>query len=840
MVDFTKLRSERKQPAPTDPASIFQRLPKPPHINDLWDSQAKALAAWNERRKEKDLVIKLNTGGGKTLVGLLIGQSLLNEFREPVLCLCPTKQLVQQTLEKASEVGLGATAYGGTELDSDFLNAKVILVAAYQALFNGMSRFGVSGSGKEPVKLGGIICDDAHTALGAVRAAFTISVTRKDHRELYDELVGRFRGDFESIGRLGTFDDLVEREDYGILEVPYPAWLAKANEIRQLVARDFADAFKFQLPLLRDHFHLCHVLVGAREIAITPFQPLIHLFPSFQECNHRIFMSATIADDSSIVRTFDANPKSVSNPIVPASLAGVGERMVLAPSLMELDKSPLKVTKAITKVVAQKYAGVVILTQSEAQAKEWEDVGTVVVGDAVTSAVKELKDGTSHGPFIFASRYDGLDLVGDACRLLILDGLPTATNTYELFRAEVLRGNSSINVGLAQRVEQAIGRGTRGAGDYCVVLLHGKDLTAWVTRSASLSLMTPSTRAQVQLGYDISKSVTSLDELMETIMQCLKRDKGWVAYHAETLADRSEQSKVDVRAIEVAHRERLHIGYCLGNAFDKAISVLREIADGDKDLDRQLRGWLLQLGARAAFVSKEKALSDELQRAAFAANNLVIPPAIRPAYEPLVEVGQQVGNILDEVARFALRKGILDEFERTISFLTPAATSNQFEEALKRLGELLGFRAQRPEHDFGVGPDVLWLSGIDGGVVLECKHRKNAKNALTKDEHGQLLTSLQWAHQNYLKRQFVGVIVHPTANATEPAAAEKTFALTLAKLEELVGTLRQFYLELSLSTARAAMLDKVCADLVHKYALSPQEIAKHFLIPFKSPKATGK
>ena len=76
MVDFRKLRSERKQPVPTDPAAIFQRLPKPLHINDLWNGQGKALAAWNERRKEGDLVIKLNTGGGKTLVGLLITQSL--------------------------------------------------------------------------------------------------------------------------------------------------------------------------------------------------------------------------------------------------------------------------------------------------------------------------------------------------------------------------------------------------------------------------------------------------------------------------------------------------------------------------------------------------------------------------------------------------------------------------------------------------------------------------------------------------------------------------------------------------------------------------------------------
>jgi replicative superfamily II helicase len=836
MVDFTKLRSERKQPLPTDPAGIFQRLPKPPHINDLWDSQAKALAAWNDRRKERDLVIKLNTGGGKTLVGLLIGKSLLNEVHEPVLYLCPTKQLVQQTVEKANEVGLAAEAYGAPELSSDFLNAKVLLVAPYHALFNGMSRFGVSGAGKEPVRVGGIVCDDAHSALGVVRAAFTISVTRKDHRGLYDELVGRTRGDFESIGRLGTFDDVVEREDLGVLEVPYRAWLAKANEIRQLIARDFSDVFKFQLPLLRDYFHLCHTLVGAREITITPFQPFMHLFPSFHECSHRIFMSATIADDSSIVRTFDANPKSVSNPIVPVSLAGVGERMVLAPSLMDLKESPIAVSKVIAKEVAEKFAGVVILTQSEVQARAWEDVGTVVVGDAVATAVNGLKQGASRGPYIFASRYDGLDLVGDACRLLVLDGLPTATNNYELFRAEILRGNSSINVGLAQRVEQAIGRGTRGAGDYCVVLLQGKDLTAWMTRSASLSLMTPSTRAQVQLGYDISKSITNVNELVQTILQCLKRDKEWVAYHAETLADRSEQSKVDGLAIEVAHRERLYIGHCLGNEFDKAISVLREITNGDNGVDRQLRGWLLQLAARAAYSSKQVALADDLQRAAFGANNLVIPPTIKTAYEPVTEVGEQVGNILDEVGRFALRKGVLDEFEKTVSFLTPAATANQFEEALKRLGELLGFRAQRPDHDFGIGPDVLWLCGADAGFVLECKHRKDTNNALTKDEHGQLLTSIQWARQSYPKRHFVGAIVHPTVNATKPAAAHETLAFTLSKVDELVATVRQFYLELSLSNARAAALDKVCADLVRKYELSPGELPKRFLTLFSSDK----
>ena len=105
VVDFENLRITRKKPKPIDPLEIFRRLPKPPGINDLYTSQAEVLQAWFDRRKmQRDTVIKLHTGGGKTLVGLLIAQSTLNETGEPVLYLVPTKQLVSQTIEKSQDI----------------------------------------------------------------------------------------------------------------------------------------------------------------------------------------------------------------------------------------------------------------------------------------------------------------------------------------------------------------------------------------------------------------------------------------------------------------------------------------------------------------------------------------------------------------------------------------------------------------------------------------------------------------------------------------------------------------------------------------------------------------
>lgn len=72
MVDFNKLRSQAMRAAPIDPLEIFRRFPKPQGINDLYTSQAEVLEAWFKRRNERDTIVKLHTGGGKTLVGLLM------------------------------------------------------------------------------------------------------------------------------------------------------------------------------------------------------------------------------------------------------------------------------------------------------------------------------------------------------------------------------------------------------------------------------------------------------------------------------------------------------------------------------------------------------------------------------------------------------------------------------------------------------------------------------------------------------------------------------------------------------------------------------------------------
>lgn len=818
MVDFNKLRSQSQRAAPIDPLEIFRRMPKPQGINDLYTSQAEVLEAWFKRKNERDTVVKLHTGGGKTLVGLLMAQSTLNELKEPVLYLAPTNQLVKQTLEKAYALGMTAVPYvRGKPLADDFLNCKGIMVASYKALFNGFSKFGVRGSGM-PVKAGAVILDDAHVAFSEVRESFTLEVKAEDDRERYGELCALFRAAFKNIDRLGTFDDTVSGLSNVVVEVPYWAWHEQIDAARGLLRGD-AEATPYAWPLLRDNLHLCHALISSDAFTVTSVLPLVNAFPTFADAQRRVYMSATIADDSEIVRTFDADPRYVNEALTSRSLAGISERMILIPNLMNFDFNAHQVTKVLLKQVAGNNLGAVVLVPSNFAAKAWEDVAEFAEGsDKVEAKVLALQARTTSGPVVFANRYDGIDLPGDSCRLLVMEGLPAGTSDYEQLRAATLYGGATISRMLAQRIEQGIGRGARGAGDHCVVLLAGSDLAGWIAKDANFRLLTSATRAQLDMGSTVSKEVKDVNDLASTITMSIRRDTGWVEYHADTLAENVKQETVDPKRFDVAAAERKAFNNWADGYYDKAIAKLDQVTSGKEALDDQTRGWLLQLAGRIAHNWGQNDRSDELQRAAFSANRNLLRPRVMPPYRPLPMPGAQGAAIAYQLRGYRMRRGLLQQFEQVVSKLNANSSANQFEQALADLGRMIGLSTERHD-DGGEGPDVLWLLPTKIAWVLEAKSRKLDKNPLTKEEHGQLLVAQQWFDKNYDGYTSLRVVVHPTNRATPAASAHESYALTLDRLAALVADARVLLTELCESQLTDIELEGQCQQLIERSSI---------------------
>lgn len=840
MVDFKKLRQGKSKPKPVNPRDIFNSLPKPPGINDLYASQAEVLDAWFARRTDRDVVVKLHTGGGKTLVALLMAQSVMNELSEPVIYLAPTNQLVDQVIAKSQEYGIQTARYvRGHPLAGEFFDAKAVLVGAYETLFNGRSKFGVRNSGQDTIKAAAIILDDAHVALSSVREAFSLTISAKEYGDVYADLAGRFRPAFKEVSRSGSFADVTNGKDYGVMEVPSWAWQRKLPEVETYLAANVDEINPYVWPFLRDNLAVCHCLFSRRSVTITPIFPPVDLLPTFEDCGRRIYMSATIADDSEIVRAFGASADAVAKPISTTSLAGVGERMILIPELMKLGGVAIApMVKTLASKLAERKRGAVILAPSGQAAEKWTDIAAYPrTSKDVAGQIAAMQSGASYGPIVLANRYDGIDLAGNACRFLVMDNLPQGTSDYDVYRMNVV-ADSAVSSLLAQRVEQGIGRGTRGGGDYCAVILVGSKLVGWIGRKSNIAFLTASTRVQLTMGQEMSATVTTVHEIGQTVMKCLNRDPDWVAYHASELTEAAHAAPVNALALRVAGAERKAFKLQRFGHFEEALQTLEKLmAEEELKGDRQRRAWLAATAARIAYQMNDEERGQKLQTQAFTISNNHSPPKVRPAYVARPIAGKQSVAIVARMLEYDLRGALLADFDEAVAELVPTATTARYEEALANLGSYLGFEAERPEKVYNKGPDVLWRTDAAFDFVIEAKSKKK-DNPLYKSDHAQLLEAEAWFKGAYPSREAVRVSALPEAVADPKASTAGSYALRLDDISKLVGALRGVLGDLVVSQGKSDALRERCEAALQKANLKPDGIKKSFLVSFaKAAKA---
>lgn len=215
MVDFKKRLSKKPTEKSIDPIELYERLDRASDKGPLRPIQKGVLEEWHKsRRSSRDIILKLNTGQGKTLVGLLMLQSKLNEGQGPALYLCPNNVLVQQTAKEATQFGINCVTTDN-ELPDEFFDGKAVLIATVQKLFNGLSKFGI---GAQYVSVHSILMDDAHACIQAIRDCCVIRLQATDNA--YKEIIGLFDDSLRDQGA-GTYADIKRGEPAALLPVPY-------------------------------------------------------------------------------------------------------------------------------------------------------------------------------------------------------------------------------------------------------------------------------------------------------------------------------------------------------------------------------------------------------------------------------------------------------------------------------------------------------------------------------------------------------------------------------------------------------------------------------------------
>ena len=275
MIDFTQLgiNSIQKQINPRD---IFMALTgKDNKYQYPRDVQGEVWKQWFNVRQNKDTIIKMNTGSGKTLVALLILQSCLNEGVGPALYVVPDKFLVEQVKTQADALGIKVT---DTENDLDYQRKKAILVIGIQKLVNGKSIFGLREENNYPI--GSVVIDDMHACISCIQEQFSITVPRTN--VLYNLIANLFYDDMNAQAE-GRFNEIVNSQNtFDNMMVPFWSWQEKITQVYQILASNREnDAVKFKFDLIKDCLKLSHCYISAKEISIIPNCTPIQKITSF-------------------------------------------------------------------------------------------------------------------------------------------------------------------------------------------------------------------------------------------------------------------------------------------------------------------------------------------------------------------------------------------------------------------------------------------------------------------------------------------------------------------------------------------------------------------------------
>jgi hypothetical protein len=746
MVDFGSLAGTEKEIVEYDLEKLYASLDVKGTHTEARPAQREAMLELSKRHSEKDIVLKVSTGAGKTTIGLLYLFGHMKLQGAPVVYLCPTVQLVEQVVEEAARLGIAAFSYPSGEPypNAACVRGAAIIVCTYEKLFNAKSTFLRNDVNIVPYA---IALDDAHAGAENVRKQFTVQVQGEAFDALCSKLEARCKAYHPT-----KWMDIELSDPLASLEVPHWIWTDASKEVRTAL-HEYADTtdFKFAWPYLESILPLCRCVIAAGRAEIAPDVLPTHMVRPFSQASHRLFMSATLADDSLLTRELGASAHATSNPILPPSDRGLGERMIIAPSLIDPDLDRGYAMSLCAEL--SKAYNVVVLTSSEFLARDWVAVGAqYFASNSFSEGVRRLRDPKSGIRFaVFAQRYDGVDLPDDACRVLVIDGLPHGESLIDRADAYLAFSPGGVRNRTVYRIEQGMGRPVRSHADYAVVLLVGQDLATYVGRKDVLEAMTPDTRNQLELSIELAELVRRSNPkqpelaIRQVLEQCLGRDAGWKEFYKKRVRDVAKHLRqVDSSRIDLANEEReSHILATGSGAGDGAVRFQRAI-NALKVSEEEL-GILLQRLARMMYlVDPAEALKIQ-QGARDRCVSVALPPAAprKPAAPGAKTVAQK---FCAWFKHFTSGNAAALEAKRIVDSLNLDGKPRTVERAVKDLGDILGADSAMPEDEYGRGPDNLWFWG---GMVLVIEVKNENEESLHKSDSGQLHDSLAWARGNF-------------------------------------------------------------------------------------------
>ncbi len=751
-------------------------------FRQLWPTQKHVLDDYSTQFLDaKDVAIELPTGAGKTLIALLVGGKWLEKGKKVVI-LSANKTLARQMNAEAEALGLKVAYMEGRGEDipakkrRSYQRAKAIGIMNYWVYFN-------QSPVVDPADL--VVMDDAHLAEHCLDSLYSIMISRKYHKDLFEQLVRELHERFPDYAILAdaVADDVPPDTPADLLSfIDHAEFVGRLKEnidASPLLSSD--TDLNFRWNRLRKRVHIANFYIGRDALWLRPYvYPLIEN-EYYQDTTQVLYMSATIGDPGDLARRLGTRP--IQKIQVPAHLAdrSSGRRLIVMNKTSDDSDIPDQMALALLNAIRVHRKSVWLCT-SEREAshfskvvKEWLKKNSCT--DHPTWILTPLGDEIDRfrqapiGHLFVAGRFDGMDFKDDECRIVVIATIPRAINLQEEFITSHLRDSGFMRQRLNQRIVQGLGRCTRAEGDFGVYFLADQRFATHFSREANRGGIPQHIATELDLAQDLAELgehelvtyVTTFlsgdfttydDELAElqeeaippqekgTISDTSKDEViGWSALFesenfevAQQCFERCwETAKADDNLLEIAalhgwHRAKaIYLEGLRGNrgALEQAFRVLEEAIQrgGQRPWFNRMRGSLNRVR------NQENADETVIKR----------------------EYAEEVIHRFDEqLERCGTSGPKFQKFVKRLESRLKSESHAEYQEGLETLGSLLGFRAQRPQR--GTLADCTWRGDFGNSrelIIFEAKIEHEPSNSITLGHLGQAHGQFSRAKERY-------------------------------------------------------------------------------------------
>ncbi|MGM0931156.1 MAG: DEAD/DEAH box helicase [Actinomycetota bacterium] len=847
---------------PADPEAVFDELPRVTSVPELWRQQSDVLRLYARQFEAKhDVAIELPTGTGKTLVGLLIADWKRRKYGKRVLFACPTVQLADQVFKAAEKQSIPVSLLSGSHTQwqmedvARYEAAEAIGVVTYSSIFNSAPKVGSVGS---------IILDDAHAGEQYVGKCYSIQVERRDAiwASLLDVLKPALDGVF--------FQRLQESSPsaavHSMVKLIAPSRHEGMEQAldKALAKLEWGTPAAFSFSLLRPGISSCLVYLSWNQIYIRPFISPTMDNAVFDGADQRIYLSATLGAAGELERAFGRTsisrlhlPSRVAQPSTPGEsqptpeemqTAGEprsGRRLFLFPKLAEPGELDV-----VDEVLCRSGKALILApTNEEAEeaAEYLRPEGWNILGSAkILESLQAFSEG-HHVLLPLAGRYDGLDLADDACRLLIIDGLPSRTHLQEKFLAEKLRASAALAERIRTRIVQGAGRATRGPADHAIVLIRSEDVTRYLCQRDTRESLGLEMQAEIAFGLRNSTGATASD-IVEAAEVFLEHGKEW-RQGAEPLllqARRKMERKLPEGTAQLGRAAEHEVTaaamawrHDYANASKEAGQAAAALS-GVESLRSYRSFWfyLAFVWAEAAAARGEQSLSiaqayyQQAEKASSRTSwlretdrgTLDLPeaaidtPAVRGVSEMLLtKKRRQIDRQIEEMLA-----GLAETDHRKV------------EPALTHLGQLLGARAWKPKQHGRCDSAWVWDGALWITVEAKTEHRADGEFPLA--DVRKVMTQLSSLEKDLgVKRPLgsISVAVSPKiaiSSDTAAAAHHDMYLVQPADLEALGIRVQAAWEDLYAKTSglTGTELEKAVRRILADYQVLPTHVSEDF------------